>query len=601
MPMQQPEMPHKYEIDSGYPWSRSGGLPRRRAALLKDPTILFTDSPQTVSPSNAHNIAVAKDKPASVVSPLRSTDEEFAFDQQPTWLIPAVADLERLKHMFMPLETGAVRPFLLHTLLRHSGVYAIASCMAPFFSLLLTPFLTRHLTALDYGILTLLNTTLALLGPLAQLGLGAAFVRLYHQCTAWPRERHILFTTLLILLATFSLCMSTLLALLAPWLSQLLLHSAGYEDLFRQAALLLLLQNMTIPGFTWLRAQGRSLAFVALALLNLLVNLALTFLLVGSWQWGNSGVLVAACGGYASVFLCSLPLLGSCLYWRVSWSLAWQLLAYGLSTLPGLISVWVLQSSDRYFLLAFGALTQTASYSIAYTLGNILGPLVIAPFSLAWYSALHIIARKTRARELFALIFRWYCMLLLLMVFGVSLLGDDVLHAFFPPSYTLATPIIPLIALSNLFFGLFELFNLGITLRGKLRFNLILLPLAALVNLGCNGVLVPMYGAMGAAISTLLAYAVLALLAYLVNQRLYSVSFDLKLCCWGLLLGAIYYAFYRCLLPQQNQLLHWLFCSGMLACYAASLWLLNRISVKKAGQHEYVETYPRVSHAERTK
>ncbi|GLV60200.1 hypothetical protein KDH_70220 [Dictyobacter sp. S3.2.2.5] len=549
-------------------WRLRGGLPRR-ATLLKDPTTLFIGA----APEGINDMPTAA---YPVIPDL--TAAGIVVDQQPTWLIPAVEDLERLRAMPGSVDAGEMRSLLLRLFLRDSGLYAIASCLSPLCALLLTPFLTRHLSAQDYGMLTLLTTTLALLGPLAQLGLGAAFVRLYHQQVSGPCERHALLTTLTLLVAAFSLCVAVLLAILAPGLSRLLLHDADGVPLLRLAALQLFLQNMTMPAFTWLRACGRAALFVVVSLFNLLLNPALTFLFVGIWQWGDVGVLLAACGGYVGVLLCSLFLFNSRVRWHISWPLARQLLIYGMSTLPASCSVWVLQLADRYFLLAFGTLAQTASYSIAYTLGNILGPLVITPFSLAWYSALHVLARQTRARELFGLVFRWYCIVLLVMAFGVSLLANDVLLLFFPPSYTLAAPIVPLIALSNVFFGLFEFFNLGIVLRGKLRFNLLLLPLAALINLGGNCLLVPAFGSMGAAASTLLAYVFLALLACMVNQHLYPISLDLALYAVGLLLGGLYYVLYQWLLPLDQPLFHWLTTASLIVCYALSLWLLSLLS-----------------------
>ncbi|GER85853.1 hypothetical protein KDW_00150 [Dictyobacter vulcani] len=258
-----------------------------------------------------------------------------------------------------------------------------------------------------------------------------------------------------------------------------------------------------------------------------------------------------------------------------------QLLVTGLSTIPGFLAIWILQLSDRYFLLAFSSLSQTASYTVAYTLGNLLGPLVITPFSLSWHSALYSIAKKANALELFQKVFRFYGLIALLIVFMVSVLAKEVLEWLFPPAYGMASAIIPLIALANFLYGFFEIFNLGILLRGKLHFNVILLPFAALVNFGCNYLLIPDFGVMGAAFSTLLAYGLLVWLAYIVNQRLYPVPFEIGLCSVGLISGFMLFIVDQLLVLHVNQLSRWFIGIGLTGCYAVCLWFLSKFPARK--------------------
>ena len=50
--------------------------------------------------------------------------------------------------------------------------------------------------------------------------------------------------------------------------------------------------------------------------------------------------------------------------------------------------------------------------------------------------------------------------------------------------------------------------------------------LAALVNVGSNFYLMPHYGIMGAAVATLLSYAVMAVSIFIANQRIYPVRYE---------------------------------------------------------------------------
>src|SRR5207249_2084311 len=137
-------------------------------------------------------------------------------------------------------------------------------------------------------------------------------------------------------------------------------------------------------------------------------NLGATIIFVGVLRMGIDGALLATGGGYAVVVVCMLPFLILRAGLRLRFDIAWNVLSFGLPNVVNMMSIWVLQLSDRSILAHFGSLAQTASYSVAYSLGGVLGVIVLAPFQLAWPAVMFTIAKRADAARLFQLIFRWY-------------------------------------------------------------------------------------------------------------------------------------------------------------------------------------------------
>lgn len=505
-------------------------------------------------------------------------------EEQATWIIPAI----QAPHAVRSEADGASAQSYtaqLRNLLKSSGIYALASFAAPLVSLILSPYLTRHLTHTDYGILTVLTTAIALLAGLTQLGLGSAFFRLYNYDYESPQDRRGVLAAVVMLLLSSSTPMVVIILLAAPFLSASLLNDASLASLVRLAVLVVLIQNLTVPGFAWMRAENRAVFFTLLSLANLLITLCATLLLVGELKMGVAGALIATGAGYASVVICTLPLIIRHVGLHCRFDIAWGLLSFGLPNVSNFVSVWVLQLADRFLLARMGSFTMTATYSVAYTLGGVLGVVVLAPFQLAWPSALFSIARRKDAARIFSLVFRWYRLVLLLAAYALALLATAVLRLFFPPSYGVAAAIIPVITLSTLCYGLYNFLTLGIGIRRKTWFAVIFTGSSALLNVALNLVLIPQAGSMGAALATLFAYVFLACIAYIVNQRIYPVDFEIGLFLIALLVGIVLYTAGEFLAQGKSLVVGWSIQAGLLCLFACLLalagksgWKANTIS-----------------------
>src|SRR6266699_1314885 len=142
--------------------------------------------------------------------------------------------------------------------------------------------------------------------------------------------------------------------------------------------------------------------------------------------------------------------------------------------------------------------------------------------------------------------------------------------------YHWSASIIPLIVISTVFYGIYNIFTTGISIQRKTWFAVVFTALSALVNIGFNLVLIPMYGSMGAALSTLLAYMLLAFVAYVVNQRLYPVPYEIGLFVIELLVGIAFYAGSSVLAPRQGGYVAFGISLGTLVLYGGCLLLLGR-------------------------
>jgi len=506
--------------------------------------------------------------------------EGFPFSEQPTWIIPVVRDTQKATQGRTQVSGAQGYVSLVRDLVKSSGIYAIASLALPLVSLVLAPFLTHSLSRSDYGALVVLNTVITLMTGITQLGLISAVFRAYNYDYESRRDRLAVLSTTVVLLCVTSLPITLVVAMTAPWLASFLLGSSSYGVAVQVTALVVLVQNLTVPGFAWLRAENRAKFFSTLSVINVLITLGANVILVGIAHMGIIGSLLATGIGYAVVVICTLPLILLRAGFASRLDITRNLLSFGIPLVFNSVSFWVLQLSDRYLLSRLGSLAQTASYGVAYTLGGVLNAVIIAPFILAWGTAAFAIAKREDAPQAFQLVFRWFSMILLLASFAFALIAIVVLDVLFPPSYHSAAPIIPIINLSITFYGIYYIFSVGAGVQRKNWFVALVMMLSALVNVGCNIVLIPLYGSMGAALSTLIAYVFLALLMYIVNQRIYPIPFEINIFAIGLLVGVAIYI--GCSLLAQHQTIYGA-CAvyvGSTVLYGGCLVLLGKIATR---------------------
>ena len=393
-------------------------------------------------------------------------------------------------------------------LLKHSSVYGIGQILSRIASILLLPVYTHFLRPADYGVIAILDLVTVLLAILIGSGMAAAVNRFHFEDNSPDRRSTVWWTGLAFVSLTATVIV------LPCWLAKdaIAYLAVGPETTEGSGYVALALMTVwftcvgELPD-TYLRVRKWSGLYVGLSLFRLLLNIALNVSFLAVWGLGVKGVLLGnlITGGVMTAILCCV-LATHERRRTVDMALMRRLLAFGAPLIAAALLATVMHQADRYLLRLFLDMHQVGLYSLAYQIGQGVNTLCLLPFAAIWSVVMYEIAARPDAKQVFAQIFEYFVYGLALVLFAASLFAEPILSVLTAPDYVEAAGLIPVICLAYLFFSLHEHFRVPVLLA-KRTLNLIpVYAVAAILNVVSNLILIPQYGAAGAAWSSVVTF-----------------------------------------------------------------------------------------------
>jgi O-antigen/teichoic acid export membrane protein len=409
-------------------------------------------------------------------------------------------------------------------LFRNLVIYGLGDVATSLVSLFLLPIFTRYLTPEDYGVVTMLLTVEAVTKVVFRWGVDTAFMRLYHDCVDRPARQLLASTIFLFLIAVNgSLTLGGVLS--AGWLSGWLIGPTHQSVLVA-----LTIANTFVAGFYFipyqvLRIGERSTQYISLTFtrsaLTIVARLALVI-------WAGMGVLgiVLADVIVTAVFTIILTKWFAPLIRPVfSRDVLREALRFGLPRVPHSVAQQVISVSDRYFLKAYGTLTDVGLYSIGASFGLAL-KLFLSAFETAWTPFFLAVMREPDAKQTYRIVSTYVVAVLVLLVAGLCALAPDVVRLFTTPKFHEAASVTPWIALGVMFQGLYLVGSIGLVITKRTSFYPIATGIAAVASLAANRILIPQFGMLGAAWANVIAYATLAGVTSVFSWRVYPIQYE---------------------------------------------------------------------------
>lgn len=401
---------------------------------------------------------------------------------------------------------------MLRRLFRQSGTYALANVVAKLSGFVLMAYYGDPgiLPKADFGLLGELNAVMMLTMLVAGIGLPLGIIRFASNPTLDAADRAAVPVTALVLSAVSGAAMMALGWIWAGPLAEALQIGAERAAVMRWLSVFVGFKTVSEVSYTVLRQRERvgTFALVGAAEAALLVGAVIVFLLDGQ---GLAGVMKGYALSAAVTASIMTPLLLRSVSRSVRWSLVGPMMTFGLPLIASGLASRFLNLGDRFLLIRMLGPEATAPYEWAARFGGVVNTLLVQSFVLA-FTVLGLKALdRDGSPELHRQSFRHFAALAGWAVLGLGLFAPDVSRLLTDvPAYIETEGLVVLTAGGFAFYGLYYVVVNVLYAVGRTRAVAASVGAAALLNLVLNLALIPTLGVTGAAVATLVSYAVLA-------------------------------------------------------------------------------------------
>ena len=378
------------------------------------------------------------------------------------------------------------------------GILAFGTFGSKLVVFLLMPFYTAWLSTTQYSSAELITSTANLLIPLACMGITNGIFRF-----AAERESNkiAVFSTSVALLAIGS----AVFLLLSPVLCliELFSHTVWLIALYVISA------NLQAVCAQYVRAVDRTKLFAVQGILNTLLTVLFNILFLAVWDMGVTGYVLSVIVGnlLTTVFLIAVARL-----WRVfsiraiDRRMMRDLLLFSLPMIPTTVCWLITDLSDRYMVTYFCGGAVNGIYSAAYKIPTIV-TLVSGIFMQAWqFSAVAESSDEAACKRFYSEVFRGFLSVVMIGTAGLILLSRVLTELLLNRAYFDAWQFMPTLLCAAAIEALVAFLATVYMVKKKSMHSFFTAMIGTLLNLLLNFVLIPEWGAIGAAVATLVAY-----------------------------------------------------------------------------------------------
>lgn len=475
---------------------------------------------------------------------------------------------------------------MLRKFVKDIAIYAPSQFLPALTAFITTPILTRLFLPAEYGYWAMAASISAFLVALAVSGFGSAMIRFY---PAYKAK-----STLGAFFATMSVFVGAivLVVAVASFLTLFLIKGIlppALVHLLPLVILIFVVESLFTIFVAAIRAEGRSGLFTTFQLISKYGGIGIGLLLVVSFGFRVDGLLW---GTLLTTILMLPPLIflatkGMGVHPRhFQLPDAIQIGQYSWPLILANVAMWGLRVSDLFIIRLFRPEQDVGLYSVSYNISSKSIELLVALFLLSvsplvmrtWENEGRIATEKTMS-----MVTRVYLVLCLPAAVGLTVLAFPFVALLTTPDYHEGSRIVGFVVFSSFAWGLAQTSMMGAQIKkktGKLAANTIA---AASIHIALQFLLVPHFGYVASAISTLIGYTVLLVLNILASRPHLTWQFPFStlrnVAIASATMGLVTWWIYGLSGADSHVSVVYLFLSIVIAVptYVACLWFLGEV------------------------
>lgn len=404
--------------------------------------------------------------------------------------------------------------------------FSIGGYIALIIGFFTTPIVTRILSPEQYGISSMVTLAINMTLLICGLGLDQGFVRHFYEENENSRGK-LLYNSLkypIILVTLASLLIFIFRNRISIFLfgeiniNMIIVFIIGiYMTLLNKFSILVIRMNQKAKLFSLLQILTQTLNFI--------------FIILFFKIYGNNYKTLVLGTIVSLTIITLISILLENKFWKFKGKnpkiTTKQLLDFSLPLTITMALSWVFSSADKLAIKYFSTLTDLGLYAAAFKIVALLN-IIQSGFTTFWTPVAYEKYEKNKEEKLFFENIHEYISFLMFLVAVILLMGKDILILILGPKYKEASDIMPMLILMPVMYTISETTVMGINFLKKTKYHLYISIMVASLNIVGNILLVPKYGAKGAAISTGIAYILFFTLRTYFSLKYIKYKFNLK-------------------------------------------------------------------------
>jgi len=405
-------------------------------------------------------------------------------------------------------------------LLYNSFIFAIGNFGSKLLVFLLIPVYTFSLSTEQLGTVDLITSTASLLLPAVTFSIFEAVLRFVMDKRIPGHE--------ILLNALFVVFIGMVITIV---ISPLLVKILPISEFLYYILLLLFTQSIYTILTQYVRAQGMVRLYAVCGMINALVLVLFSSIFLLVMRKGVEGYLLSFIFANIAGSVVALVAGKVKLYFHIRFikaKLIREMLKYSIPLVPNALMWWIIGFSDRYVINYFLGLSANGLYSVASKIPGIMN-VVNSFFFQAWQMSAIEEADSKEKSNFYSNIFHIFAIFML--IFASFLIANLklVMSILVAPNYYEAWKYIPYLLLGSVFSSFSSFFGTNYIVAKKTSGVLKTSVIGAMANLGLNFVFIPIIGIYGAAIGTMISFAIMWILRVLDTKKYANIRINKKI------------------------------------------------------------------------
>lgn len=405
-------------------------------------------------------------------------------------------------------------------LIKDTVIYGISTFGSKLINFILLPLYTNYFTSSEYGKWDLITTTVTLLIPFISFELTNAVYR-------WLLEEEDLDKKKEIISTNFIYIIRNLIAF--SFLGIILINFIKIPHF----SLILLMINLDIlSDFVkkCLRGFGYNKQFALMGIIQTVVTLLTNIFCIFVLKMRIETFFVGSITGSASVLVIGWYILRLHKYlsiYKYSKKSISSFLKYSIPMIPGAISWWVMNASDRYLINIFLGLSANGIYAVANKFPSII-VMISSVFQLAWRDNAILNFKNKDRDKYYTVIFKQYFRLMTTSCMIFISVTPIIMQFIIASNFYIAWKYTGLLYVAAIFSAFASFW--GAAYHGSKNTDIILKTtlIGAAINFLVNIVLIKFIGLYAAAISSVLAYLIMWITRIFNKSNVFKITIDKK-------------------------------------------------------------------------